>query len=64
MASEFGIDDRPTLVIFEKGIPNLYLGNLQNADEILIFPSNEPLFFASMKFYKKMFMHVVMGTKG
>ena len=35
VASEFGIDDRPTLVIFEKGIPNLYLGNLQNADEVL-----------------------------
>ena len=30
VASEFGIEDRPTLVIFEKGIPNLFLGNLQN----------------------------------
>ena len=35
VASDFGIDDRPTLVIFEKGIPNLYLGNLHNADEVL-----------------------------
>ena len=35
VASEFGIDDRPSLVIFEKGIPNLYLGNLNHADEVL-----------------------------
>jgi len=35
VASEFGIEDRPTLVIFEKGIPNLFLGNLQNPDEVL-----------------------------
>ena len=35
VASEFGIEDRPSLVIFEKGIPNLFLGNLQNPDEVL-----------------------------
>ena len=35
VASEFGIEDRPTLVIFEKGIPNLFLGNLKNSDEVL-----------------------------
>ena len=26
VATEFGIDTRPTLVIFEKGIPNVYEG--------------------------------------
>ena len=26
VAADFGIEDRPTLVIFERGIPNLYEG--------------------------------------
>ncbi|KAJ9596073.1 hypothetical protein L9F63_012741 [Diploptera punctata] len=34
-AKEFGIDDVPALVYFEKGIPNLYDGDLENEDEIL-----------------------------
>lgn len=35
VASDFGIDDRPALVIFEKGIPNVYEGNLHHTDEVL-----------------------------
>ncbi|XP_021927616.1 uncharacterized protein LOC110833625 isoform X10 [Zootermopsis nevadensis] len=34
-AKEFGIDDVPALVYFEKGIPNVYDGDLENEDEIL-----------------------------
>ncbi|XP_047114622.1 uncharacterized protein LOC124794951 [Schistocerca piceifrons] len=34
-AKEFGIDDVPAIVYFEKGIPNVYDGNLENEDEIL-----------------------------
>jgi len=35
VASDFGIEDRPTLVIFEKGIPNVYQGNLHQSQEVL-----------------------------
>ncbi|XP_023720449.1 uncharacterized protein LOC111871518 isoform X4 [Cryptotermes secundus] len=34
-AREFGIDDVPALVYFEKGIPNVYDGDFENEDEIL-----------------------------
>lgn len=34
-AKEFGIDQIPALVYFEKEIPNLYDGDLENEDEIL-----------------------------
>ena len=35
VASDFGLEDRPCLVIFEKGIPNVYEGNLHNTDMVL-----------------------------
>lgn len=34
-AKEFGIDNIPALVYFEKEIPNVYDGDLENEDEIL-----------------------------
>ncbi|KAK7793468.1 hypothetical protein R5R35_013845 [Gryllus longicercus] len=34
-AKDFGIDDVPSIVYFEKGIPNVYDGDLENEDEIL-----------------------------
>ncbi|CAG2056791.1 unnamed protein product [Timema podura] len=34
-AEEFGIDGIPSLVYFEKAIPNVYDGDLENEDEIL-----------------------------
>lgn len=34
-AKEFGIDSIPALVYFEKEIPNVYDGDLDNEDEIL-----------------------------
>lgn len=34
-ANEYGIDTRPSLVIFERGIPNLYLGKLDKATKVL-----------------------------
>ncbi|XP_011696351.1 PREDICTED: uncharacterized protein LOC105455018 isoform X4 [Wasmannia auropunctata] len=34
-AQEFGIDDLPAIVYFEKQIPNVYDGDLENEDEIL-----------------------------
>ncbi|XP_041971078.1 uncharacterized protein LOC121727357 isoform X5 [Aricia agestis] len=34
-AKEFGIDDVPSIVYFEKQIPNVYDGDLENEDEIL-----------------------------
>ncbi|XP_066902828.1 uncharacterized protein hlk isoform X1 [Halyomorpha halys] len=35
VAKEFGIDEIPSIVYFEKQIPNLYDGNNENEDEIL-----------------------------
>ncbi|XP_065225798.1 uncharacterized protein hlk isoform X2 [Planococcus citri] len=35
VAQEFGIDTVPAIVYFEKKIPNLYDGNLENEEEIL-----------------------------
>jgi len=35
VASDFGIEDRPTLVIFERGYPYYYEGNLHDPEEIL-----------------------------
>ena len=41
-AVEYGIEERPTLVVFEKGIPNLYEGDdLKDADEILHWITGE-----------------------
>lgn len=34
-AKEFGIDSIPAIVYFEKQLPNVYDGDLQNEDEIL-----------------------------
>ncbi|XP_029175153.1 uncharacterized protein LOC114943658 isoform X2 [Nylanderia fulva] len=34
-AGEFGIDDLPAIVYFEKQIPNVYDGDIENEDEIL-----------------------------
>ncbi|XP_045519788.1 uncharacterized protein LOC123711315 isoform X1 [Pieris brassicae] len=34
-AKEFGIDDVPSIVYFEKQIPNVYDGDLENEDEML-----------------------------
>ncbi|XP_039290477.1 uncharacterized protein LOC111055351 isoform X2 [Nilaparvata lugens] len=34
-AKEFGIDDLPAIVYFEKQIPNVYDGDIENEDEIL-----------------------------
>lgn len=34
-AEEFGIDQMPAVVYFEKGIPNLYDGDLENEEEFL-----------------------------
>jgi len=34
-AEEFGIENTPAIVYFEKQIPNLYDGDLMNEDEIL-----------------------------
>jgi hemoglobin-like flavoprotein len=35
VASDFGIDDRPCLVVFEQGIPNVFEGDLTNVDQVL-----------------------------
>ncbi len=35
VASDFGIEERPCLVVFEKGIPNVYMGSLTSAEEVL-----------------------------
>uniref|UniRef100_T1H7X1 Thioredoxin domain-containing protein n=1 Tax=Rhodnius prolixus TaxID=13249 RepID=T1H7X1_RHOPR len=35
VAQEYGIDDLPAIVYFEKQIPNLYDGDIENEDEIL-----------------------------
>jgi len=35
VASDFGIESRPALVIFEKGIPNVFEGDLINPDQVL-----------------------------
>lgn len=34
-AKAFGIDDVPAIVYFEKQIPNVYDGDIENEDEIL-----------------------------
>lgn len=34
-ASDFGIDSLPAIVYFEKGIPNVYDGDIENEDEVL-----------------------------
>ncbi|XP_018318516.1 uncharacterized protein LOC108732303 isoform X2 [Agrilus planipennis] len=34
-AQEFGLDDLPTVVYFEKGLPNIYDGQLDDEDELL-----------------------------
>lgn len=34
-ASEFGIESFPAIVYFEKGIPNIYDGDMDNEDELL-----------------------------
>ncbi|XP_034934946.1 uncharacterized protein hlk isoform X3 [Chelonus insularis] len=34
-AKEYGIDSLPTLVLFEKGIPHVYDGDLMNEDQLL-----------------------------
>ncbi|XP_057338837.1 uncharacterized protein LOC130676540 isoform X4 [Microplitis mediator] len=34
-AKEYGLDDLPTLVLFEKGIPHIYDGDLMNEDQLL-----------------------------
>lgn len=34
-ANEFGIDSLPAVVYFERGIPNVYDGNIENEDEVL-----------------------------
>lgn len=34
-ASEFGIDSFPAIVYFEKGIPDVYDGDIENEDEVL-----------------------------
>ncbi|XP_046962996.1 uncharacterized protein LOC124532253 isoform X2 [Vanessa cardui] len=36
-AEEFGIDDVPSIVYFEKQIPNVYDGDLENEEEILVW---------------------------
>lgn len=35
VASEFGIESFPSIVYFEKGIPNVYDGDMDNEDELL-----------------------------
>ena len=32
MAEAYGIEERPSLVVFEKGIPNVYEGDLYDSD--------------------------------
>ncbi len=32
VAESYGIEDRPSLVVFEKGIPNVYEGDLYDSD--------------------------------
>jgi hypothetical protein len=32
VAESYGIDERPSLVIFEKGIPNVFEGDLHDSD--------------------------------
>lgn len=34
-AKEYGIDKLPTLIYFEKGIPTLYEGNLEDEEKLL-----------------------------
>ncbi|XP_059615096.1 uncharacterized protein LOC132260781 isoform X3 [Phlebotomus argentipes] len=34
-AKEWGIDELPTMVLYEKGVPHVYEGDLQKADELL-----------------------------
>ncbi|XP_045447180.1 uncharacterized protein LOC123655408 isoform X3 [Melitaea cinxia] len=36
-AKDFGIDDIPSIVYFEKQIPNVYDGDLENEEEILVW---------------------------
>ena len=32
VAEAYGIEERPSLVVFEKGIPNVYEGDLYDSD--------------------------------
>lgn len=34
-AKEWGIDELPTMVLYEKGVPHVYEGDLLKADELL-----------------------------
>jgi len=40
-AAEYGIENFPTLVVFEKGIPNLYDGSFESGEEVLGWIVNE-----------------------
>jgi len=40
-AAEYGIDNFPTLVVFENGIPNLYDGSFETGEEVLAWIVNE-----------------------
>jgi len=40
-AAEYGIETFPTLVVFEKGIPNLYDGSFESGEEVLGWIVNE-----------------------
>ena len=40
-AAEYGIDDFPSLVVFENGIPNLYDGSFESGEEVLGWIVNE-----------------------
>ena len=40
-ASEYGIENFPTLVLFENGIPNMYDGAFQSGEDILLWIVSE-----------------------
>ena len=35
VAGDYGIDELPTVVVFERGVPNLYEGDLTEGDRVL-----------------------------
>ena len=51
VAEAYGIEERPSLVVFEKGIPNVYEGDLYDSDigNLMEFPKLHPSVFGYCK---------------